>query len=150
MWTGSLNPTQILLTILLSIHHFSRCKLKVYITPKRNHLRQLNSFRKIGKTLKVKRVSKIWVRMSTINIHLFPFKIWKKVYLRSQILERPSIGEYWNILAYQYCLKLWYLHSLECTCVIQKHTILECKNGLVLSNACVPVSGTQSTLFPKI
>ena len=24
-------------------------------------------------------------------------KIWQKVYFRSQILERPSIGEYWNI-----------------------------------------------------
>ena len=25
------------------------------------------------------------------------FKLWEKVYLRSQILERPSIDEYWNI-----------------------------------------------------
>ena len=39
--------------------------------------------------------------------------ILEKVYFRSQILERPSIGEYWNILVFQYCLKMWYLRSLE-------------------------------------
>ena len=32
-------------------------------------------FRKIGKTLEVKRVSKIWVRMTTTNIHLIQFNI---------------------------------------------------------------------------
>ena len=32
-------------------------------------------FRKTGMATKVKRVSKIWVRMSTTNIHLLQFKI---------------------------------------------------------------------------
>ena len=66
---------------------------------------------------------------------------------------------YWNVpisvntgtfLVYQYCPEMWYLHSLERAGVIQKLTILECKNGLVLSNTRVPVSGTRSILFPKI
>ena len=78
----------------------------------------------------------------------------EKVYLRSQILERPSIGEYWNI---------------SCVPVLPKIVILECvsayllfpwlvlskkwqywneKNGLVLHNTCMPVSGTWSILFP--
>ena len=49
-------PTQILLTILLSIDHSSRCKLKVYI-----NLQQIDTFHEIGigKAVKVKRVSKI-------------------------------------------------------------------------------------------
>ena len=64
---------------------------------------------------------------------------------------------YWNVpvlvntgtfLVYQYCLKMWYLRSLESAGVIQKFTILERKNGPVLSNTCVPVSGTWSILFP--
>ena len=64
---------------------------------------------------------------------------------------------YWNVpvlvntgtfLVYQYCLKMWYLRSLERAGVIQKLTILERKNGLVLSNTHVPVSGTWSILFP--
>ena len=41
-----------------------------------------------------------------------------------------------------------YLRSLECAGVIQKLTILELKNGLVLSNTRVPVSGTSSIRFP--
>ena len=58
---------------------------------------------------------------------------------------------YWNVpvlvntgtfLVYQYCPKMWYLRSLEHASVIQKLTILEHKNGLVLSNTRVPVSGT--------
>ena len=69
-----------------------------------------------------------------------------------------SSPRYWNVpvlvntgtfLVFQYCLKMWYLRSLECAGVI-KLTILEHKNGLVLSNTCVPVSGTWSILFPKI
>ena len=65
---------------------------------------------------------------------------------------------YWNLpvlvntgtfLVYQYFLKMWYLRSLEHVGVIQKLTILECKNGIVLSNTRVPVSGTWSILFPK-
>ena len=64
---------------------------------------------------------------------------------------------YWNVpvlvntgtfLVYQYCLKMWYLRPLERAGVIQKLTILERKNGLVLANTCVPVSGTWSILFP--
>ena len=64
---------------------------------------------------------------------------------------------YWNVpvlvntgtfYVYQYCLKMWYLRSLECAGGIQKQTILECQNGLVLSNTRVPVSGTWSILFP--
>ena len=65
---------------------------------------------------------------------------------------------YWNVpvlvnngtfLMYQYCLKMWHLRSLERAGVIQKLTILEHKNGLVLSNTHVPVSGTSSIRFPK-
>ena len=41
---------------------------------------------------------------------------------------------------------MWYFRSLECAGVIQKLTILEHKNGLVLSNTRVPVSGTWSKL----
>ena len=44
---------------------------------------------------------------------------------------------------------MWYLRSLEHAGVIQKLSILEHKNGLVLSNTRVPVSGTWSILFPK-
>ena len=73
----------------------------------------------------------------------------EKVYFRSQILERPSIGECWNIFFHQYCLKMWYLQSLERAGIIQKLTILERKNGLVLANPRVPVSGTWSILSPE-
>ena len=44
---------------------------------------------------------------------------------------------------------MWYLRSLERAGVIQKLPILEHKNGLVLFNTRVPVSGTSSILFPK-
>ena len=65
---------------------------------------------------------------------------------------------YWNVpvlvntgtfLVYQYCPEMWYLRSLERAGGIQKQTILECQNGLVLSNTRVPVSGTWSLLFPN-
>ena len=57
----------------------------------------------------------------------FLFYFSEKVYFRSQILERPSIGEYCqNNFVYQYCMKMWYLRSLEHAGVIQKLTILEC------------------------
>ena len=36
--------------------------------------------------------------MSYFAIHSFYLSISEKVYFMSQILERPSIGEYWNIL----------------------------------------------------
>ena len=64
---------------------------------------------------------------------------------------------YWNVpvlvntgtfLVYQYCMKMWYLRSLERAGVIKKLKILEHKIGLVLSNTRVPVSGTWSILFP--
>ena len=44
---------------------------------------------------------------------------------------------------------MWYLRSLERAGVIQKLTILERKNDVVLLNTHVPVSGTWSILFPK-
>ena len=58
---------------------------------------------------------------------------------------------YWNVpvlvntgtfLVYQYCLKMGYLRPSEHAAVIQKFTILERKNSLVLANTRVPVSGT--------
>ena len=69
------------------------------------------------------------------------------------ILQVPDTGmsQYWSILEHFWCTsiarKMWYLHSLEYASVIQKLTILEHKNGLVLSNTRVPVSGTWSILF---
>ena len=77
-------------------------------------------------------------------------KLWRKKY--------SSGPRYWNVpvlvntgtfLVYRYCLKMWYLRSLEHASVIQTLTILEHKNGLVLSNTRVPVSGTWTILFPK-
>ena len=87
------------------------------------------------------------------NPVLFKFR-WVVIIVRKKYTSGPR---YWNVpvlvntgtfLVYQYCLKMWYLHSLERAGVIQKLTILEHKNGLVLSNTCVPVSGTWSILFP--
>ena len=78
-------------------------------------------------------------------------EIGEKVYFRSQILERPSIGKYWNISGVP-VLTENVIFSFFRTCtagVIQKLTILERKNSLVLSNTRVPVSGTWSILFPK-
>ena len=76
-----------------------------------------------------------------------------------ELVEKYTWGpRYWNVpvlmntgtfLVYQYCLKMWYLRSLEHAGVIQKLSILERKNGLVLSNTRVPVSGTWSILFPN-
>ena len=66
----------------------------------------------------------------------------EKVYFRSQILERPRIGEYWNISSVPVLPGNVILRSLEHAGVIQMLTILERKNGLVLSNTRVPVSGT--------
>ena len=62
----------------------------------------------------------------------------------------PVLVNTWTFLVYQYCPKMWYLRSLEHAGLIQKLTILECKNGLVLSNTRVPVFGTWSILFHKI
>ena len=76
-------------------------------------------------------------------------KFWEKVYFRSQILERPSIGEYWNIFGVPVLPENVILRSLERAGGIQKQTILEHQNGLVLPNTRVPVSGTWSILFPN-
>ena len=62
-------PTQILLTILLSIDNSSRGKLKVCTHTKENPSTiKYDISRKIGKPIKVKRMSKIWVRISTTKI----------------------------------------------------------------------------------
>ena len=68
-------PTQILLTILLFIDHFSWCKLNVYIihTAKRNCARKNDTLRKIDKKMKVKRVRKKLIKCSS-DIHLIQFK----------------------------------------------------------------------------
>ena len=60
------------------------------------------------------------------------------------ILQDPdtgmfSIGEYWNICG----VPVLPLHFLQSASITQKLTILEHKSGLVLSNTCVPVSGTS-------
>ena len=90
----------------------------------------------------------------TIFYESFVDKNWLEKDKRKKYTSGPR---YWNVrvlvntgtfLVYQYCLKMWYLCSQECVGVIQKLTILECKNGLVLSNTRVPVSGTWSLLFP--
>ena len=86
--------------------------------------------------------------------------MWTQLCLRShQNWKRYTSGpRYWNVpvlvntgtfLVYQYCLKMWCLRSLERDGVIQKLTILERIYDLVLSNTCVPVSGTWSILFPQ-
>ena len=72
----------------------------------------------------------------------------EKVNFRSQILERPSIGEYWNIFGVPVLPENVIFTFREGAGAIQKLTILERKNGLVLSNTRVPVSGTCSILFP--
>ena len=76
-------------------------------------------------------------------------KFWKKYTSGPRYWNVPVLVNTGTFLAYQYCLKTWYLHSLECASVIQKLTILEHKNDLVLSSTRVPVSGTWSILFPK-
>ena len=64
----------------------------------RNYLRQIDIFRKIGKAMKVERVSKIWVRMSTTNISLLQFRIsssenedvdFECRYIRTHTKEKP-------------------------------------------------------------
>ena len=73
-------------------------------------------------------------------------KMWEKVYFRSQILERPSnSGEYWNISGVPVLPEnviFTFFIERGGDGGIQKQTILEPKNGLVLSNTHVPVSGT--------
>ena len=76
--------------------------------------------------------------------------IWKKFTSDPRYWNIPVLENNGTFLVYQHCLKMWYLRSLELAGVIQKLTILERKNGLVLSNTRVPVSGTWSILFPNI
>ena len=81
-------------------------------------------------------------------------------YLDTRVGKKYTSGpRYWNVpvlvntgtfLVYQYCPKMWSLRSLKHASVIQKLTILEHKNDLVLSNTRVPVSGTWSLLFPRV
>ena len=88
-----------------------------------------------------------------------PSPSWLANFTRAVGKKYTSGPRYWNVsvlvntgtfLVYQYCLKMWYLCSLEHAGIIQKLTILECENGLVLSNTRVPVSGTSSILFPAV
>ena len=74
----------------------------------------------------------------------------EKVYLRSQILERPSIGEYWNISGVPVLPEnVIFTFFRTCWCYSDVYNT-GTQNGLVLSNTRVPVSGTWSILFPKI
>ena len=68
-------------------------------------------------------------RLQDLQLCIFaPTKdIGGKVYFRSQILECPSIGEYWNIFGSPVLLENVIFTILECAGVIQKLTILECK-----------------------
>ena len=66
-------PPQGFLNVLLSFDHSSWWKFKVY---KITHTKvKLQIDFSIGKTVKSKRRSKIWGKMSTTNIHLLQFKI---------------------------------------------------------------------------
>ena len=84
----------------------------------------------------------------------------QNLFFKIQIRKKYTSGpRYWNVPVlvntgtfhvYQYCPEMWYLRSLEGAGGIQKQTILERQNGLVLSNTRVPVSGTWRILFPQI
>ena len=63
-----------------------------------------------------------------------------------------AIQYYINIgifLVYQYCPKMWYLHSLESACVRKKLKTLDHKNGLVLSKTPVQYLGPKVHFFPE-
>ena len=81
------------------------------------------------------------------SFHFISFH-WKKYTSGPRYWNVPVLVNTGTFLVYQYCLKMWYLRSLEHSGVIQKLTILERKNDLVLLNTHVPVSGTWSMLFP--
>ena len=66
----------------------------------------------------------------------------EKVYFRSQILERPSIGEYWNISGVPVLPENVIFTSFRtCWCYSEAYNT-GTQNGLVLANTHVPVSGT--------
>ena len=93
----------------------------------------------------------LWIIPGTIEA-LHVFIDW----LQTKGKKYTSGPRYWSIpvlvntgtfLVYQYCPKNVIFTSLERAGGIQKQTILECQNGLVLPNTRVPVSGTWSILF---
>ena len=60
----------------------------------------------------------------------------------SQILERPSIGEYWNISGVPALPEnMIFMFFRTCWCYSEVCNT-ETQNGLVLSNTRVPVFGT--------
>ena len=72
----------------------------------------------------------------------------EKVYFRSQILERPSIGEYWNISGVPVLAEnVICTFFRTCWCYSEDYNT-DMQNFLVLSNTRVPVSGTFNILFP--
>ena len=98
-----------------------------------------------------------YMKMLSLFVHVSVGDVLGLVRMEKMGEKYTSGPRYWNVpvlvntgtfLVYQYCPKMWYLRSLEHASVIQKRTILEHKNGLVLSNTRVPVSGTWSLLFP--
>ena len=75
---------------------------------------------------------------------------------RKNTLQVPNTGTspFWGILKHFWYTSIVrkcdraYLCSLECASVIQKHTILDCRNILGLLNSHLPVCGTHIILFP--
>ena len=66
----------------------------------------------------------------------------EKVYFRSLILEHSRIGKYWNISGVPALPEnMTFMFFGTCWCYSEV-AVLERKNGLVLSNTRVPVSGT--------
>ena len=96
----------------------------------------------------------IFDNMVTENLFHLIDQSYKQTHGKS-ILQVPDTGmsQYWWILEHFWCTSIAWkcdiLRSLERAGVIQNLTILERKNGLVLSNTRVPVSGTWSILFPR-
>ena len=85
-------PTQILLIILHSLITFQgvNWKFTLWLTPKRTHQWQIDIICKIGEAIKVKRVSKIWVKMSTIDFIYFDSKF--KPLVKTQTLNAGTSG----------------------------------------------------------
>ena len=63
----------------------------------------------------------------SLQYYKWIFFFFEKVYFRSQILERPSIGEYWNISGVPVLPENVIFMSFRRAGVIQKLTILERK-----------------------
>ena len=75
--------------------------------------------------------------------HMF----WKNYTLSPRYGHVPVLLNTGTFLVYQYWPKMWYFHSSESAFVIQKFTILECKNGVILSMLVYQYSGTFSNVF---